>query len=388
MIICTVFKSKKLLVLFFVVFFLTIISCEDNKGEPVIENNDFVSGIVKDSLEKNKKYNDLFLDMYKNYGFTGCVLVSQKGKVIFENYYGYSNIRNKDTLSLDKQFQLASVSKQFTALAILQLYEKGKLSLQDTIQKFFPNFPYHDITVHMLLSHRSGLPNYIYFYDKLYHDDYNPISNSQVLDSLIAYNPQWYYPPNKKFNYSNTGYMVLASIVEKLSGLSFANYMHKNVFGPLEMSNTLVYDKNIVDNIPNKATGYLYGKREAEDNFLNGVVGDKGVFSTVSDLYKWETGLYTGKIINKDTLNLAFKPHGRKLERKTNYGYGWRMYNLKNNEQVLFHAGWWQGFQSLIIRLEQDSSSIIILKNRKNRYVFNHNDFFKILYPNDTLKRR
>ena len=316
------------------------------------------------------------------------MLISQNGKKVFENYYGYSNIKSNDTLSLDKKFQLASVSKQFTAVAILQLYQRGKLSLQDTIQKFFPDFPYHDITVHMLLSHRSGLPNYIYFYDKLFHDDFAPISNSQVIDSLTLINPQWYYPPNKKFNYSNTGYMILASIVEKVSKLKFSDYMQENIFEPLKMNNTLVYDKNIIDNIPNNATGYLYRKREAEDNFLNGVVGDKGVFSTVGDLYKWETGLYTGTIINKDTLNLAFKPHGKKKARKTNYGYGWRMYNLKNNEQVLFHAGWWQGFQSLIIRIEQDSSSVIILKNRKNRYVFNHNDFLKILYPNDSLKRR
>ena len=381
-------KSKFLILLFSISLFI-FYSCNrcSNKIDNI--NDDLIKhGQVKDSAKKNQQLEKYFSTLFKDKSFIGNVLVSQKGQIIFENFYGYKNYRKKDTLNIDTRFQLGSISKQFTAIAVLQLFEKNKLKLTDTVQKFFPDFPYHKITIDLLLRHRSGLPNYIYFCDEIDSVKTNPINNRQVVDSLISLKPQWYYPPDKRFNYSNTGYMLLAAIVEKVSGQNFRDYITENIFKPLGMKNSFVFDFDKKDDYKNIATGYLYRKKEAEFDFLDGVVGDKGIYSTVEDLYKWEQALYTNKIINRKTLKLAFTANGKSKKARQSYGYGWRYYELLSGDTIYYHAGWWKGFQALIIHIEKDTSSIIILKNKKNKLVFEHNDFFKILYPDNNEMRR
>ncbi|RLD46774.1 MAG: serine hydrolase, partial [Bacteroidetes bacterium] len=374
---------------FFFVSFLVLYSCNQCSNElDNVDNKIIKHGIVKDSILKKQKLEKYFSTFFKDKSFIGCALVSQKGQIIFKNYYGYKNYSKKDTLNIDTRFQLGSVSKQFTAVAILQLFEKNKLKLTDTIQKFFPDFPYHNITIDLLLRHRSGLPNYIYFCDEIDSVKTKPINNFQVIDSLTSRHPQWYYPPDKRFNYSNTGYVILAAIVKKVTGQKFSDYLYKNIFKPLKMNNTFVFDFDKKDNYKNIAIGYLYGKKEAEFDFLDGVVGDKGIYSTVEDLYKWEQGLYTNKIINRKTLKIAFTANGKSKRAHSSYGYGWRYYTLLSNDTIYYHAGWWKGFQAMIIHIEKDTSSIIILKNKKNKLVFDHNDFFKILYPDDNTMRK
>ena len=381
---------NKFTLLFFILFFTFIYSCNqcsnnNNKQTNVKEAN---NNKIKNLKKKHKLFEKYFLTFYKNKTFNGTALVSQKGQIIFENFYGYKNFKKKDTLNINTRFQLGSVSKQFTSVAILQLVEQKKLNLNDTIQKFFPKFPYHNITIDLLLRHRSGLPNYIYFCDAIDSLKTKPINNFQVIDSLISRKPQWYYPPDKRFNYSNTGYIILAAIIEKVSKQEFKDYLRKNIFEPLNMTNTFIFDFDKKDNYKNIATGYLYGHKKAEFDFLDGVVGDKGIYSTVEDLFKWEQGLYSNKIINRKTLKLAFTANGKSKRAKNMYGYGWRYYKTISGDTIYYHAGWWKGFQSLLIHIEKDTSSIIILKNKKNKLVFNHNDFFKILYPNNKTMRR
>lgn len=363
-------------------------SCTQCSKKNIKNEKKIKHGKVENSNQKKQLLDKYFLNAFKNSNFTGCALVSQKGQIIFENFYGYKNIKNKDTLNINTSFQLGSVSKQFTAVAILQLVEQKKIKLTDSIQKFFPNFPYKNITIDLLLKHRSGLPNYIYFYDKIDSLKSIPISNMQVIDSLTSQHPQFYYPPNKRFNYSNTGYVILAAIVEKVSGLNFRDYLKQNIFIPLKMNNSFVFNFNKKDKYKNIATGYLYRKKEAEFDFLDGVVGDKGVYSNVEDLYKWEQGLYENKIINRETLKIAFNANGKSKRSRTAYGYGWRYYSTLSGDTIQYHAGWWKGFQSLIIHIEKDTSSIIILKNKKNKFLFDHNEFLKILYPNNNKMRR
>ncbi len=298
--------------------------------------------------------------------FNGNVLVAQKGNIIFQKSYGYSNYRSKDSLSLDAVFQLGSVSKQFTAVAVLQLYEQGKISLQDSIQRFFPDFPYKNISVHQLLCHRSGLMNYIYYCDNVWQDKSIPLQNKTVIKLLTDSFPQRYYPPNKRFDYSNTGYMILAAIVEKVSGMPFRTYVKKNIFTPLGMKDSYVYNHQFPYKSPKLADGYEYGRIVALPDFLDGAVGDKGVYSTVYDLWLWDKGLYENKIIRKETLDLAFAPHGKRKKAIINYGYGWRMYYTKDSTKVLYHAGWWHGYQSLLMRIEKDTSTIVVLTNKSN----------------------
>ncbi|MBN2668652.1 MAG: beta-lactamase family protein [Bacteroidales bacterium] len=320
-----------------------------------------------------------FTLLFESRVFNGNVLIAQHGKVVFEKPYGYSDIRTKDSLKIDDVFQIGSVSKQFTAVAILQLYARGLLDLNDTIQKYIPNFPYRGITIDALLCHRSGLPNYIYFCDALPIVKSTPLSNRSVVQCLSDSMPPAYYPPNKRFDYSNTGYIVLAYIVEKLSGQSFANYMKSNVFEPLGMKHTYVFNFNQPYYPNNLVKGYEYGKVEANPDFLDGVVGDKGIYTTAFDLFLWDNGLYTGKILNVDTLELAFKPHGKKISAPKNYGYGWRIYYLPDSSRVLYHAGWWHGYQSLLVRYEKDTTTLVVLKNKRSKQIIDQNRILEIL---------
>ena len=369
------------LIVLVVISFFTV-SCENIES---IKTNKKVSfkqpeKIVYKEQEKAERIDKYFKNLYRKRVFNGNVLVAQQGKIIFQEAYGYKDIRTKEPLELNSVFQLGSVSKQFTAVAILQLYEQQKLDLQDTVQRFFPDFPYKNITIHELLCHRSGLMNYIYYCDAQPIDKSLPLSNMGVIQCLTDSCPPAYYSPNSRFNYSNTGYLVLAAIVEKITGLHFRDYIKKYIFQPLGMKDSYVYDHNAPYKSPMLVKGYEYGRVEANPDFLDGVVGDKGVYSTLFDLYLWDQGLYKEVIISKSTLDLAFQPHGKSKRAKKNYGYGWRNYYLPDSTKIIYHAGWWHGYQSLLVRSERDSSTIIVLKNKRNKVIIDQNRILDILY--------
>ena len=350
-------------------------------------NNDSLDAILVElnADEKAAKFHKYFRHLNKAGIFNGNVLVAQKGVVIYKECFGYCDLRKRDSLHFDSQFQIASVSKQFTAVAIMQLVEKGLISYNDTVQKFFPDFPYKDITIHMLLTHKSGLPNYIYLCDHFFTDKDSAVYNDQAIKCLEEKHPPRYYSPGRRFNYSNTGYMVLSSIVSKISGLPFEDYMAKNIFEPLGMDNTFIYVKGKRKLPESIAVGYETRRRKADNIFLNGVTGDKGVYSTVEDLYKWDQGLYENKIIKYSNLVQAFQPMGKRKWASKNYGYGWRMYNSKKAGKVLYHAGWWYGYQSLLVRVEKDESTIVVLKNKKTKGIIDQGRLFDILYPKQSI---
>lgn len=313
--------------------------------------------------------------------FSGVVLVGQKDCVLYERSYGYANIAKKTPNTDTTAFQLASVSKQFTAVAILQLYEHGKLRLTDSVAKYLPGFPYPDITIHQLLVHRSGLPNYHYLCDrkKMLSDPY--FSNQQITAELIEANAGRYFLPNRRFQYSNTGYAVLAAVVEAVSGLKFEVYLQRNIFDPLQMSRTFTYRAMSGVAYPPRATGYVRRRIPADDNYLDHFLGDKGIYSTATDLLKWDQGLYSGKIINPDTLQLAFRPMGKRPKARSNYGYGWRITTFGDREiPILFHSGWWHGFKTSVVRIPGDTATVVILRNN-NRNGLGTNQILDILYP-------
>lgn len=330
---------------------------------------------------KIKRLDSLFNYYHKIGAFNGNVLIAQSGVVFYKKSFGFANFETNDSLTDNTQFQLASISKQFTATAIMILIERGLLNYDDSVQKFIPDFPYEGITIKLLLCHRSGLPNYIYYCDEKIKDKDTPITNDSVINILNRDKPARYYPPNKKFNYSNTGYVVLASIIEKVSGMSFENFLEKEIFIPLKMNNTVVYNKSKNIEIKNKAIGYLYREKEANNNFLNGVVGDKGIYSTTEDLFKWNTGLTSNKIIKRATLQKAFEPANPDMRFPKNYGYGWRLQDLSDGRKMIYHRGWWHGFQNILVRLESDTTTIALLRNRKTSTIINPYIILDILYP-------
>lgn len=328
---------------------------------------------------------DSILDILSiNGNFSGSVLIGQKDSILYSRSCGYSNRKAKELNTDTTAFQLASVSKQFTAVAILQLYERGKLNLYDRVIDYLPSFPYPDITIHQMLIHRSGLPNYHYLCDRkpMRNDVY--FSNQQIVADLIESNEKPYFAPNRKFQYSNTGYAVLTAIVETVSGLKFETYLERNIFKPLQMNNSFAYRAMKCIDYPPHATGYVRGRTPASDNYLDHFLGDKGVYSSTIDLFKWDQGLYTGKIINPDTLQLAFKPMGKRPKARSNYGYGWRITTFGSNEiPIVFHSGWWHGFKTSLIRIPQDTATVIILRNNNHNGI-GTNQILDILYPSET----
>lgn len=362
------------------------IECRQNRAEPaepaVVEQPQRATKFTYTD-EQIAAIDTLIGKLCQNGNFSGAVLVGQKDSILYGRCCGLANIRTKEPITDTTAFQLASVSKQFTAVAILQLYERGRLRLPDSAAKYLPGFPYPDITIHQLLVHRSGLPNYHYLCDrkKMLDDPY--FSNQQIVSELIEANAGRYYLPNRRFQYSNTGYAVLAAVVEAVSGLKFENYLEENIFKPLGMTHTFAYRAMKSVSYPPHATGYARGRTPADDNYLDHFLGDKGIYSTTADLFRWDQGLYSRKIINPDTLQLAFQPMGKRPKARSNYGYGWRIGKFGKSEiPIYFHSGWWHGFKTSLVRIPQDSATIVILRNN-NRNGVGINRILDILYPSE-----
>ncbi len=365
-----------------VVILLFSFSCTEKSIKEAVLKKEFTY-----SCEQKSQLEELFNKYDENRRFHGVLLVGQKDSVFFSQAAGIANHYTNDSITLSSSFQLASVSKQFTAVAILKLYQEGKLKLTDSVQRYFPDFPYYGITIHMLLVHRSGLPNYHYFMNYIPTSYDTLLTNTDLVNELINRQPSIYCKPDRKYSYSNTGYALLASIVEKVSGKLFADYLKEEIFQPLGMHNSFAYRADRTTLYPPRVTGYIRYWREAEDNYLDGVLGDKGVYSSAYDLFLWDQSLYKGTIVHTDTLALAFQPMGRPLKARINYGYGWRiMYWGNDSVKVNFHYGWWHGFKSLLMQIPQDTTTVVVLKNCTKGQMIKAVAILKILYPQqDTI---
>lgn len=329
----------------------------------------------KKTAAKLDKY---FTRRHKKIGFNGAVLFAEDGQIIYENAFGYSNFRSKRKNKLDTKFQIASASKPFTSYAIMLLKQRGELSYEDSVQHYFPQFPYKGVTIRLLLIHKSGLPEYFYFADKLWKDRSKPITNKDVIELMIDYKPRRYYLPDRRYNYINTNYCILAAIIEKVSGKSFEDFMKDEIFNPLGMSNTFIYNKSKHQSVDNLATGYVRRRRKAEDTYLNGVVGDKGVYTTVEDLLKFDQALYRGTPVTTKTLEDAFKLAHKRLYKHDNYGFGWRINAADDNNKIVYHTGWWKGFRSWFIRELGKKKTIIVLSNTANQSIFGTRELVRL----------
>ncbi len=327
---------------------------------------------------KANQIDSFFTAKYEKQQFNGTILFADQGNVIIKKAYGYADIRKKDSLQLNSAFQLASVSKPLTALAVLWLEERGYLSLEDSIQRFIPNFPYKGINLKLLLSHRSGLPNYMYFSEDYWTDRSIPISNQDVVCMMQTFQPNIYYIPDYRYNYSNTNYALLAAIVEQVSGMTFSNFMDRYIFEPLGMQDTYVYTKLEANASEQSTLGYHRG-RVAEDNYLNGVTGDKGVYSTVEDLYKLDQALYNGDLLSRKNLDKAFTAAHPELYDHDNYGLGWRINERPDCSKVVFHSGWWKGYRTHFFRLLDQKQTIIVLSNTNRSRYIRTNDLLSLL---------
>lgn len=349
--------------------------------------NDSLSQLFDDNIAQQKsiKLDTFFRKLQQTTGFNGAVLISQYGKIIYKKSFGYANYFTKSLINSHTHFQLASISKQFTAVAIMQLKEKNLLSYDDPIYKHIQGFPYDSsLTIRSLLTHRSGLSDYAYNMDKMY-DKKVPLTNQKVVEMMIKLKPHIDYRPNARFNYNNTNYMLLAYIVEKLSGENFRAYAKKNIFEAAGMTETFIYDPSHPEMLEKAATGYIPrrgGPAVSDFNHLDGVNGDKGIYSTVEDLHRWDNALNEEKLVKSSTLEEAFTPqHTIPNTLTKNYGFGWRLTQLDNGEWLTYHTGWWHGFKNYYLHNAKDNSSIIILGNMAGHSLAKVNIVQSILYP-------
>jgi CubicO group peptidase (beta-lactamase class C family) len=328
---------------------------------------------------KDKRVTQLdsfFTKAYDDGKFTGNILIAEKGEVLYQKSFGKADRSKNKDLNAESIFELASVSKQFTAMGIMLLVQQGKLKYEDSLRKFFPQLPYYNITVKNLLQHTSGLPDYMAEFMKSW-DDKRIATNADMITLLATNKPPTVFSPGTKWEYSNTGYALLASIIEKASGKTFHDYLEENIFKPLGMKNTLVFSRRYEKrNLDNYAYGYVLKPGSTQfvlpDSLsetatmvycLDGIVGDGTVNSTTGDLLKWDRALYTEKLLPKAALNEAFKPGILSNGDTTTYGYGWGIAKNKQFGAIVNHSGGWPGYSTFIDRHITNDKTIIILQN-------------------------
>jgi len=330
----------------------------------------------------DKKIDEVMKELHRTRGFNGNVLVAKKGKIVYENAIGWADYLHRDSLKLSSQFELASVTKTMTSTAILMLMERGKLTLNDDVKKFFPDFPYSGVTIRLLLTHRSGMMNYVYFIDDIYRSQHlnqrKGLTNAEAMKMIADYKPRPFNVPNKRFLYNNSNFMVLGAIIEKVSGLSYADFMKQNVFAPASMVHTHVYSKAVYDKIPVDVVGHDRGqwRYSVAQNFLDGPVGDKGIYSTVGDLFLFDRALRAGRLLKQATLDSAYVPRNPMVHGHFSYGYGWRTFTAPGQE-VIYHTGWWHGFRHIYLRDMKNDITIVLLTNLANGSLLKLDDLFK-----------
>lgn len=330
----------------------------------------------------DKKIDAVMQELHRTRGFNGNVLVAKKGKIVYEKAIGWADYLHRDSLKIGSQFELASVTKTMTSTAILQLMERGKLTLDDNVKKFFPDFPYDGVTIRLLLTHRSGMMNYVYFIDDIYRKNHlnqrKGLTNAEAMKMIADYKPTRFNEPNKRFLYNNSNFMVLGAIIEKVSGMSYAQFMQENVFKPASMAHTHVYSKAVYDKIPVDVVGHDRGqwRYSVVQNFLDGPVGDKGIYSTIGDLFLFDRALRAGLLLKPATLDSAYVPRNPMVHGHFSYGYGWRTFTAPG-EEVIYHTGWWHGFRHIYLRDMKHDITIVLLTNLANGSLLKLDDLFK-----------
>ncbi len=305
-------------------------------------------------------------------GFSGVVLVAKDGKIIFHEATGNRHFETNIALQKNDIFELASVSKQFTAMIIMMLKEKGKLNYDDPINKYV-QVPYPDITIRHLLTHTSGLPDYQEMMDKHW-DKKKVAGNPEIIQYINRYAPPALFKPGTQYEYSNTGYILLASIAERASGEDFITLCRHRLFRPLKMKDTDIRTLEAKAKVKNFAAGHLMDSTNHYVNankfhnsdytvWLGNRKGSGRISSTTEDLLKWDKALYTQKLVSFATLKEAFTPAQLNNGSMTKYGFGWEIETDSSGNKIVQHTGDNPGYKTIIIRYLNLHKTIIVLNN-------------------------
>jgi CubicO group peptidase (beta-lactamase class C family) len=315
------------------------------------------------AADQSARIDELLAKHVKDNTPGAAVLVVKDGKKIFEKGYGLANVDKAIPIRPHTVFELASCSKQFTAMAIMILAERKKLNYDDRLGKFFPEFHAagQAITIEQLLHHTSGLPDYM---DAWNASNTNAPPASRLMLELVAKRPKLLFKPGEKYDYSNTGYMVLAQIVEKASGKRFPEFIKENIFTPLGMNDSIVFDETH-PKILRRALCYAReggGFKNTSRDELGAVYGDGSVHSSIDDLFKWDQALYTEKLVSAAALKRAWTEGKTSDGKGTGYGYGWDLGRFMRTREIS-HGGLWLDFGTEILRLPDKQLSVIVLSN-------------------------
>ncbi|WP_075341836.1 serine hydrolase domain-containing protein [Tenacibaculum agarivorans] len=334
-----------------------------NVDDLIIDENDT-------QIEKVKNADEWLAKLQEDNKFNGAVLLIKNDEVLLKKTYGYTNYTRNERLTNQSSFRLASVSKQFTAVGIMLLKEQEKLDFDDSIVKYLPELPYQNVTIRNLLTHTSGIPDiYMGFPSKYEEEIGNVLTISKTEELLAKESLPLVNSPNEVYTYNNTCYVLLARIIEKVSGKSFEEFMQTELFDKLNMKNTRVW--NLVSNDKDFAHKTSSFKNvsgdliEIKPGILDGVAGDGGVFSSIDDLIIWDRFWNHNTLLSEDTMNEAFKTTVLKDGEISNYGFGW----IILSEDAHIHNGSWLGARTSFVRNKKLKNCIIVLDNSSSKNI-------------------
>jgi CubicO group peptidase (beta-lactamase class C family) len=320
--------------------------------------------------DKKSQIESFYKKNWPNNSMNGSFLVAKNGQIIFEKYEGYSNLRDKTPITDTTSIHLASVSKVITATAVLKLVNAKRIDLDQKVTDFLPEFPYPDVTVRMLLTHRSGMRSYAYFTDrdKNVWDRHNTLTNQDILTIMGTKSIGLEQKTGTRFAYCNTNYAMLALIIEKVTKLSYRDAMAQIIFQPLGMTHTFVLDFD--KDKHNVAPSYKGNRVEIGIDYLDKIYGDKNIYSTPRDLLKFDRARKSPAFLEPELLKQVYVGYSNERKGTKNYGLGIRMVNWDTGKNFYFHNGWWHGFTSSYITLQDEDVTIIALSNKFTRNTY------------------
>jgi CubicO group peptidase (beta-lactamase class C family) len=355
----TLWKNQFHLSIYFVVvlfFFLTACQKRKSTAEEMLDRR--IDSLKRKTAEiKAERLDIIYTILHQKGLFNGNVLVVENGKTLLRKAYGVANFEKNTPLTLENSFRLGAISQTFTAAAVMLLVEKKQLKLDDKLVKFFPKIYYPEINIQHLLAHTSGLPDYLNYFTSNNDDVFTYANNQDVLTWLNDSAPELGFPPGRKWEFSNTNYVLLAKIIELVSKEKLEDFFAKYFFKPLNLKNTSLLKFGSKGLLPNQVIAYRMDRKEPYyDNFLNFIYGADGFYSSIDDLYQWEQSFYTTKIFSEKFLQNYFTP----ISQSQTFVKGWYINREMNYQKT---AGSWLGYKACIWRMPQEQNSIIILTN-------------------------
>jgi N-acyl-D-amino-acid deacylase len=321
-----------------------------------------VSNLAAQTQAKVKSLDSVLTYLHERDLFNGTALLAENGQVVYKKAFGTANIATNEPLKTTSAFNLASVSKQFFCMMTMILQEQGKLQYDDPVQKHLPTFPYPNISIRHLMTHTSGLPEYFELCQK-YLGSTDTVTNARVLAMYADKKPALDFQTGNEWAYSNTNYVILASLIEKVSGKPCTAFFQEKIVRPLDLKDTYIYHLKMKTSPANRVCGFQVNKGKRKSNDLirfDGIVGDGNVYSSAEDLLKWEQAWLGEKLVKQSSVQAAWMPVKLNDGSTAPYGFGWQIHQ---EGKKIFHSGSWAGFKNLLIRYPAQKWTLVLLSN-------------------------